>query len=364
MNTADLTVLLPNYNHARYLPRSLDAIFAQSVQPREVIVIDDASTDNSIAVLEEFAKRHPLLRVLRNEQNRGVIFTMNRGLELTRTRWLITAAADDYTLPGFHEKSMAMLERHPLAGLSFASDAFQFGDDGEVHANRAGWPEKPAFYEPEGVSRYLRHTIAGHACVYRVQALRDAGGFDPDLAWYCDWFVNLTLAFRHGAVHIPEALAVRVLLDINYSAAAKPGARHIEVLKTFFDRIASPAFADVAPYFRKNGALTFFGTDVIRAAASRPDLWQPDILGFLNGFTREQYRDLLDDPDPTVRQVASFFLGPFWHTEEERRREAEAAVAALRDELESTKRRLPPNGAAAKLKWLASLAVKRLREAG
>ena len=364
MNTADFTVFVPNYNHGRYLPRSLGAIFAQSVQPREVLVVDDASTDNSVAVVEDFAKRHPVLRLVRNEKNRGVVFTMNRGVELTRTRWLVTSAADDYVLPGFYEKSMAMLERHPQAGLSFANDAFQFGEHGEVQANLSGWPERSDFYEPEGVCRYLRHTIPGHSSVYRVQALREAGGFDPDLAWYCDWFANLTLAFRHGAVHIPEALAVRVLLDINYSTEAKPGAKHIAVLKTFFDRIASPAWADVAPYFRKNGAPTYFGTDVIRAAATRPDLWQPHILGFLNGFTHDQYRELLDDPEPAVRQVASFFLGPFWRKEEERKREAEAAMAALRDELEAAKRRIPPSGAAAKFKWLAGLALQRFRKAG
>jgi glycosyltransferase involved in cell wall biosynthesis len=364
MSQADFTVFVPNYNHGKYLPRSLGAIFAQSVQPRDVLVIDDCSTDDSVAVVEQFAKRHPTLRLVRNERNRGVVFTMNRGVELTRTRWLVTSAADDYVLPGFYEKSLAMLERHPEAGLSFANDAFQFGESGEVQSNFSGWPAEAAFYDPEGVCRHLRHTIPGHSTVYNVAALRAAGGFDPDLAWYCDWFANLTLAFRHGAVHIPEALAVRVLLDVNYSSEAKPGAKHIQVLKTFFDRISSPAFADVLPWFQKNGAPTYFGTDLIRAAATRPDLWQPHVLGFLNGFTNDQYRDLRSDTDPEVRRVAEFFLGPFWRKELEREQESSAVAANLREELEAAKRRMPPNGAAAKMKWLAGLVWKRFRRAG
>ena len=154
-----------------------------------------------------------------------------------------------------------------------------------------------------------------------------------------------------------------MLLHENYSSAAKPGAKHISVLKRFFERISSPELADVAPWFRKNGSAAYFGTDLIRAAASRPDIWQADILGFLNGFTREEYRGLMDDLDPAVRDVASFFLGPFWRREEIRQREEAASVQALRDELELARSRIPPNGAGSKLKWLAVLAMKRLKRA-
>jgi len=359
MPTADLTVLIPNHNHARYLPRSLGAVFSQSVQPREVVVIDDASTDDSLAVLESFAQRHPTMRIVRNERNLGVVGTLNRGVGLTQGRHLLAGGADDYVLPGFFEKAMTLLDRHPSAGLCFANDAFQIGNDGAIQPNAGVWPERPDFYDADGVCRHMRNTIPGHATIFRTAVLREAGGYDADLAWYSDWFVNLTVAFRHGACHIPEPLAIRVLLDENYSAAAKPGARHIAVLKAFFHRVSTPEHADVAPYFRRCGAAVAFGTDLIRAAAARPDLWQPHILGFLNGFNRWDYRGLLDDPDPVVREVAAFFLGPFWQREEEEFRVA--IEKPLRNELEHVKRHLPPPGLARKMSWLAGLALRKVR---
>lgn len=362
MTTADLSVVMPNFNHARYLPRSLEAIFAQSLQPREVIVLDDASTDDSIAVIESFARRHPNLRFVKNESNCGVVANMNRGLELVRTRFAAYSAADDYVLPGFFEKTVSLLERHPQAGLAFGFDSFQFGNDGRPEPNPDGWPAAADYYSPDDVCRHLRHTIAGHTTIFRVDALRGAGGFDPDLAWYADWFAGLTLAFRHGACHLSEPLAIRVLMDGNYSMEAKrSGAKHIAVLQAFFRRIASPSRADVAPLFRRNGAATYFGPDLIRAAATRPDVWEPHILGFLNGFSRDQYRELLDDADPTVSRLAEFFLGPFWQAEEKKRFEE---LQRLQDELEDAKRRIPPPGARGKLKWLAGLVAKRLRRAG
>lgn len=366
MTAADLSVVMPNYNHARYLPRALDAIFAQSVQPREVVVVDDASKDNSVELLEGYARRFPHLRVVRNEKNLGVVGAMNRGAQLAVGRYLGFSAADDYVLPGFYEKTVALFERHPHAGLCCAYDTFQVGEGGPVEPNPSGWPaDRADYYAPAEVARLLRHTIPGHSGIFRTDALRVAGWFDPALAWYCDWFVNLTLAFRHGVCHVPEALSVRVLLPENYSAAAKPGEKHKAVLRAFFDKITDADHADVAPLFRKNGAACYFGPDLVRAAATRDDCWTPPVLGLLNGLTPEQYRELLDDPDPTARELAAFFLGPFRERFAAERRAKDDEIARLRAELEDTRRRLPPVGTAGKVRWVAGIVAKRLtRRAG
>ncbi len=107
--------------------------------------------------------------------------------------------------------------------------------------------------------------------VCRREPLVKVGGLLPDLAWYSDWFAFLTIAFRHGACHVPETLAVRVLREASYSADAGQSSKNVEVLGAFLERITSSEFADVAPFFRRNGAATFHGTDLLRAAARRAD---------------------------------------------------------------------------------------------
>lgn len=364
MRTADLSVVLANYNHARYLPRALDAILSQSVRPRQVLVIDDASTaDDSRDVLDAYARREPVIHVVHNETNLGVIPTYNKGIGLTSSEYLLLTAADDYLLPGCVEKSLDILTRHPRAGLCFAYDSFRVGDDGPLEPNPSGWCDRPAYFPPDDVCRLLRHVIPGHAVVCRREPLVTAGGYLPDLAWYSDWFAFLTVAFRHGACHVPEPLAVRVLLPGSYSAGARPGPRHVEVLGGFLTRVTSPAYADVAPYFRRNGAATFFGTDLVRAAAGRLDRWTPDVLGLLNGFPPEQYEELLIDPDPAVRELAAFFLGPFWRAAAEKRARKENEITLLREELERTRAKVPPPGAVGKLRWLAGLVTRRFRRA-
>src|SRR4051812_10072026 len=68
-----LSVVLPNYNHAAYLARAIDVIAAQDTPPDEIIVIDDASTDNIRDVLAQCQLRHPNLVVLCNESNGGAL---------------------------------------------------------------------------------------------------------------------------------------------------------------------------------------------------------------------------------------------------------------------------------------------------
>src|SRR5258708_5173204 len=96
-----LSVVLPNYNHAQYLSNAIDAISGQSRSPDEIIVIDDASTDDSRDILAQYQTRHPNLIVLFNEQNFGALSALQRGLRVARGRYIYFAAADDQILPGF-----------------------------------------------------------------------------------------------------------------------------------------------------------------------------------------------------------------------------------------------------------------------
>ena len=143
MPSADLSVVMANRNHARYLPRALEAVLSQSLPPREVIVLDDASTDDSRKVLDQFASRFPILQIVRNESQCGVTATYNRGFALARCRYLQPIAADDYLLPGFIEKAMRQFARHPEAGVCTAFGSTTEGRGRPAHRERSGLERSP-----------------------------------------------------------------------------------------------------------------------------------------------------------------------------------------------------------------------------
>src|SRR4051812_21669960 len=120
MSRSSLSVVMPNYNHSHYIGEALEAILGQTFRPMEVIVVDDASTDNSVEVIEQFVRRDSAVRLLRNEQNSGPVPTVNLGLKQASGDYVYTMAADDKILPTFFEKSMNLLAQYPQAGLCSA----------------------------------------------------------------------------------------------------------------------------------------------------------------------------------------------------------------------------------------------------
>jgi glycosyltransferase involved in cell wall biosynthesis len=67
-----LSVVLPNYNHAHFLRESLDALTGQTRPADQIVIVDDASTDDSTSIIEEFRAAHPSITVIENDVNQGV----------------------------------------------------------------------------------------------------------------------------------------------------------------------------------------------------------------------------------------------------------------------------------------------------
>ncbi|HWW61180.1 MAG TPA: glycosyltransferase [Thermoanaerobaculia bacterium] len=110
-----ISVLLPVRNGARYLREALDSILAQTAGDFELIVIDDASTD---ATRELLAATHdPRLTVIRNDRQRGIAGSLNRGWPRCRGEFIARMDADDISAPQRFERQLAFLEAHPEVGV-------------------------------------------------------------------------------------------------------------------------------------------------------------------------------------------------------------------------------------------------------
>jgi glycosyltransferase involved in cell wall biosynthesis len=364
MRTANLSVVMANRNHARYLPRALDAVLSQSLQPHEVIVLDDNSDDDSLRVLETYTKRFPdVMRVVRNECHRGVTATYNHGFALASCDYIEPAAADDYILPGFIEKTFAAFANHPHAGVCVGFGSCTDGEAGPLIANDPGWCSEPTYFSPDDFCRRLWHTIPVSALIARRDALLAAGGYRNELAWYSDWFAGLVVAFRHGVIHLPETLGVHVLRHGSYETNRMQGEENIRILAALLDLLTSSEFADVAPHFRRNGAACHFGPDLLRAAARRADSHHPRVLGLLTGFAPEIYSALAkSDPEPEVRELAAKFLHDPWRELLARRADLEQENRRLIEEVQLLRLRVAPSGVFGKLRWAAGLLRRRLRK--
>lgn len=111
-NFPAVSVIVPVYNAAPFLSESLPFLLEQQGKACEVIAIDDASTDDSRAILKTFEHRYPQLRVESFTRNQGVSAARNRGLELAQGRYVLFVDADDRLHPGAVEELLLDADRH------------------------------------------------------------------------------------------------------------------------------------------------------------------------------------------------------------------------------------------------------------
>ena len=114
-----VTVVIPNYNHARYLPKRLESVLGQTFRDTEILFLDDASPDNSREVFERYAD-DPRVRSIFNEQNSGNTFVQwNRGFREAKGEYIWIAESDDFAEETLLAELVDVLDRHPNVGLAY-----------------------------------------------------------------------------------------------------------------------------------------------------------------------------------------------------------------------------------------------------
>ncbi len=209
-----LSVVVPNKNDARFLTRCIESVVTQDVPPDEFIILDDESTDDSVAVIEAAIRGFPFARLVRNPKNLGFggVPNANKGLGLAKSKFVYFLGANDYVLLGLFRRVKSVLERYPDAGL-WSAMVWLCDEDGRyirLHPSPVV-SLRDTYFTPEQCREKmsaLGNWLTGQTTVYRREALLEAGGFDPSLRALCDLLAAQVVASRMGAAFSPAALGV------------------------------------------------------------------------------------------------------------------------------------------------------------
>jgi glycosyltransferase involved in cell wall biosynthesis len=133
-----VSVIVPNYNHARYLRVRLDSILRQTFTDYEIIILDDASTDESKTVIAPYLK-NPRISFHPNAKNSGTPFAQwNLGVRLARGEFVWIAESDDIAQPEFLEKLVPLLAENPKVGIAYCQ-SLRIGPDNEPLGTLEDW---------------------------------------------------------------------------------------------------------------------------------------------------------------------------------------------------------------------------------
>jgi glycosyltransferase involved in cell wall biosynthesis len=198
--TSSVSVVIPAYNSAPYIARTLETVLQQSYRPYEIIVVDDGSTDDTPNVLKKYRDRIIYI----HQDNAGEPAARNTGIRHARGEFIAFLDADDLWLPDKLEVQMDYFEQHPEVALVY-SDMKLFTETGIIHESVKEWlgMSLPSGYV---FPQLFAETLFGSGTVvFRKTCVEQVGFFDESFLVGSDYEMWLRMArrFRFGCVDKP-----------------------------------------------------------------------------------------------------------------------------------------------------------------
>jgi glycosyltransferase involved in cell wall biosynthesis len=205
MSTPLVSVCIPTFNRADFLSDAIDSILAQTFRDFELVVSDNASTDETPEVLGRY--RDPRLRLHRNDSNLGLVGNFNRCLQLARAPYLVLCCADDYWAPRLLEQEVLLFEQH--SDLSYLHVGSLVVDANKSPIGPNVLDLRPVTPGREYFRRFLLEDLNGtnfSSVLYRRDRLLEIGGFDARLPHTQDLAVWARLALRGDVGYVAQPL--------------------------------------------------------------------------------------------------------------------------------------------------------------
>lgn len=207
----EVSVIVPNYNYARYLPQRIESILNQSYTGFELILLDDASTDNSVTVFEQYKENPHITAIIVNEKNTGSPFCQwMKGIEQAKGKYIWIAEADDSAAPSFLKTCMDLIYRHPDAAICYVGSHSMDGE-GNInphdinHWKKESYHQEYAYFDGKLFAEHnlywRNYLINASGILFRKEdalKLKDS----PFLQFrYCgDWLFWFQIAMQGGGI--------------------------------------------------------------------------------------------------------------------------------------------------------------------
>lgn len=231
----NVTVLMPVYNGEKYVRHAIESILGQTYDDFEFVIVDDGSTDRTIAIVRSFDD--PRIVLLSNEANLGIVESLNRGIRIAQGTYICRMDADDIAMPNRVERQVRYLEEHPEVA-AVGSNTLLVDEQG-CEIGQEDYPHLPQ----EVHKTILTHNPFAHATMMvRRSILENCGTYDKRFLYNEDYDLWLRIASRSLMANLREPLVKRRLHSESISSA-----REIDLVRSRIRTLAHAIFR----YYRK-----------------------------------------------------------------------------------------------------------------
>ena len=236
-----VSIIVPCYNHEKYLEERIKSILDQTLSDFEIILLDDLSPDNSAEILKRYSNHPKVSHCIINEKNSGsTFFQWNKGIELAKGDLIWIAESDDVADPHFLEKLVAPFYKNKKLVLAY-SQSYRMNENGIVTGS---WKDatdhlNPTLFENDfemcGLEYFEKFLNTGNtipnasAVVFKKQTYLDVGGANPRLRFIGDWQIWAKIISQGDIFYTAECLNYFRYHDTSVIAQAKKKKDHFEV---------------------------------------------------------------------------------------------------------------------------------------
>lgn len=192
--SSSVDVIVPCYRYGHFLRQCVESVLSQDIQHLRVLIIDDASPDNTSEVAADLAREDGRVRMLRHASNKGHIQTYNEGIAWAAADYMLILSADDYLLPGALSRSVTLMEAHSDVGLTCGRNT-TFTTRDAPQASNACAESATGYVILHGIefisASKSRNIVSTPTAVVRTQVQKLVGHYRPELPHAGDmemWF--------------------------------------------------------------------------------------------------------------------------------------------------------------------------------
>jgi glycosyltransferase involved in cell wall biosynthesis len=211
-------VVIPNYNYGRYLRACVESVLAQGIDDLRVLIVDNASTDDSVEVARRLAEQDSRIEILARDTNLGPHASWNDGIDWARSDYLLILCADDLLAPDALAWATGVLDRNPDAVFAYGNDVIQGGDaDGPPTIDCIA-PQWRIIAGADFIKDRCRNPevyIAAGMVVVRTSMQKRIGYYRPELPHTDDFEILLRLACFGNVAFTESVLSVKRMHGAN-----------------------------------------------------------------------------------------------------------------------------------------------------
>ncbi|ESX98110.1 glycosyltransferase family A protein [Mesorhizobium sp. LNJC405B00] len=216
-----IDIVIPNFCYGRYLPQAVASIVRQQVEDIRILIVDNASTDDSVDVAKSLAKRDKRIKVIARERNLGLHASCNEGVDWAGSKYFAIVCADDLLVEGGFQRALSVLEKeHDVSFACGAELVWHEASPFPVVENSGVGDWRFLLTESFALERSLPSKVlfGGGAALIRTSDLKRVGHFRSEIAYSEDLEMFLRLSLNRRAAVTNAIHGIRRVHGANLSA--------------------------------------------------------------------------------------------------------------------------------------------------